>query len=45
MKKFLVTYLAPVSVIDDWKKTEPEKRKAAEEKMQEVMEIHPLHGM
>src|SRR6266540_1567853 len=34
MKKFLVTYLAPVSVIDDWKKTEPEKRKAAEEKMQ-----------
>jgi len=34
MKKFLVTYLAPASVIDDWKKTEPEKRKAAEEKMQ-----------
>jgi len=34
MKKFLITYLAPVSVIDDWKKTEPEKRKAAEEKMQ-----------
>ncbi len=31
---FLVTYLAPASVIDDWKKTEPEKRKAAEEKMQ-----------
>jgi hypothetical protein len=34
MKKFLVTYLAPVSVIDDWKKTEPGQRKAAEEKMQ-----------
>ncbi|HEX9275168.1 MAG TPA: hypothetical protein VGA51_02080 [Casimicrobiaceae bacterium] len=34
MKKFLVTYLAPASVIDDWKKTEPEKRKADEEKMQ-----------
>jgi hypothetical protein len=34
MKKFLVTYLAPASVIDDWKKTEPTKRKEAEEKMQ-----------
>ena len=34
MKKFLVLYLAPASVIDDWKKTEPEKRKEAEEKMQ-----------
>jgi len=34
MRKFLVTYLAPASVIADWKKTEPEKRKAAEEKMQ-----------
>ena len=34
MKKFLVTYLAPASVIDEWKKTEPEKRKEAEEKMQ-----------
>jgi hypothetical protein len=35
MPKFLVTYLAPPSVIDDWKKnTDPEKRKAAEEKMQ-----------
>src|SRR3977135_1724808 len=27
-------YLAPASVIDDWKKTEPEKRKQAEDKMQ-----------
>ena len=34
MKKFLVTYLAPASVIDDWKKTDPATRKAAEEKMQ-----------
>ena len=34
MGKFLVTYLAPASVIDEWKKTEPSKRKAAEEKMQ-----------
>ncbi len=34
MKKFLVLYLAPASVIDDWKKIDPEKRKAAEEKMQ-----------
>ncbi|HTE84614.1 MAG TPA: hypothetical protein VK821_07760 [Dehalococcoidia bacterium] len=34
MKKFLVTYLAPAAVIDDWKKTEPSKRKEAEEKMQ-----------
>ena len=34
MKKFLVTYLAPAAVIDDWKKTEPTKRKEAEEKMQ-----------
>lgn len=34
MKKFLVTYLAPASVIDEWKKTAPAKRKEAEEKMQ-----------
>lgn len=34
MKKFLITYLAPASVIDDWKKTPPEKRKDAESKMQ-----------
>jgi hypothetical protein len=34
MTKFLVLYLAPVSVVDDWKKTDPEKRKAAETKMQ-----------
>lgn len=35
MKKFLVTYLAPVSVIDEWKKTDPAKRKEAEEKMRD----------
>src|SRR2546423_4252655 len=34
MKRFLVTYLAPASVIDDWKKTDPEKRKSAETQMQ-----------
>ncbi len=34
MKKFLVTYLAPGSVIEQWKKTDPETRKAAEQKMQ-----------
>ena len=34
MKKFLVTYLASAAVIDDWKRTEPAKRKEAEEKMQ-----------
>jgi hypothetical protein len=33
-KKFLVLYLVPPSVIDEWKKTDPEKRKAAEAKMQ-----------
>jgi len=35
MNKFLVLYLAPVSVLEEWKKTEPQKRKAAEEKMQQ----------
>jgi hypothetical protein len=34
MKRFLVTYLAPPSVIEEWKKTDADKRKAAEEKMQ-----------
>jgi len=33
MPKFLVIYLAPASVIEEWKKTDPEKRRAAEEKM------------
>jgi hypothetical protein len=34
LKKFLVLYLAPPSVLADWAKTEPATRKAAEEKMQ-----------
>jgi len=33
MKKFLVLYLVPVQVMGDWAKTDPETRKAAEEKM------------
>ena len=33
MKKFLVTYLAPASVIAEWKKNDPAKRQDAEEKM------------
>lgn len=33
MSKYLVTFLAPASVIDEWQKTEPAKRKAAEDKM------------
>jgi hypothetical protein len=36
MNKYLVTYLAPRSVIDDWKKTDPEKRKAAEANMRDA---------
>jgi hypothetical protein len=35
MKKFLVLYLVPVAVIEDWVRTDPEKRRAAEEKMRE----------
>ena len=33
MAKFLVLYQAPFAVVDEWKKTPPEKRKAEEEKM------------
>ncbi len=33
MKKFLVLYLAPASVLEEWARTDPEKRKAAEAKM------------
>jgi hypothetical protein len=33
MNKYLVTYLAPRSVIEEWKKTDTEKRQAAETKM------------
>ena len=33
MKKFLVLYLAPAAVIEEWAKTDPETRRPAEEKM------------
>jgi hypothetical protein len=36
MKRFLVTYLAPASVIEAWKKTPAESRKAAEANMQNL---------
>ncbi|MGA7595439.1 MAG: hypothetical protein WCA64_09630 [Gallionella sp.] len=32
-KRFLVLYLAPSAVLDNWAKTDPEIRKSAEEKM------------
>jgi hypothetical protein len=32
-KKFLVLFLAPSQVLQDWAKTDPETRKGAEEKM------------
>jgi hypothetical protein len=31
MKKFLVLYLVPASVMEEWSKTDPETRKAAEQ--------------
>ena len=33
MAKFLVLYLAPASVIEAWKRTEPTQRQEAEDKM------------
>jgi hypothetical protein len=33
MTKFLVLYTIPASVMDEWKQSSPESRKAAEEKM------------
>jgi hypothetical protein len=33
MKKFLVLYLAPASVLEDWSKSDPDSRRVAEEKM------------
>jgi hypothetical protein len=33
-KKFIALHLAPVSVLADWAKTNPETRKVAEQKMQ-----------
>jgi hypothetical protein len=35
MKKFLVLYLTPAEVIEDWAKTDPEIRKTAETKMKQ----------
>ncbi len=32
-KRFLVLYFTPATVLDEWAKTDPEKRKVAEEKM------------
>lgn len=32
-KKFIVMYHIPTAVMDDWKKIDPEKRKAEEEKL------------
>jgi len=34
IKRFLVLYLVPASVMEDWSKTDPETRKAAEQKLQ-----------
>ncbi len=31
--KFLVLYLAPASILEEWSKTDPERRKLAEEKL------------
>lgn len=39
MKKFLVLYLAPVSVIDEWMKKSPEERKAEEDKMKTAWDV------
>jgi hypothetical protein len=33
MKRFLVLYLAPATVIEDWARTDPATRKDAEDKM------------
>jgi hypothetical protein len=33
-KKFIALYLVPASVLADWAKTDPETKKAAEQKMQ-----------
>ncbi len=45
MKKFLVLYMAPNSVLQEWMKKPEEERKAAEQKMQaewrEWMGAHP----
>ena len=33
MKRFLVLYLAPAKVLEEWQRTDPEERRVAEEKM------------
>jgi hypothetical protein len=33
VKKLLALYLIPAKVVEDWSKTDPDKRKAVEEKM------------
>jgi hypothetical protein len=47
MKDFLVLYLTPQSVIEDWMKTPEEERKAMEQQMQDDwnawMEKHRAH--
>lgn len=35
MKKFIALYFTPTSVLDDWMNTDPDERKALENKMQE----------
>ena len=35
MSRFLVLYLAPTTVLDDWMKKDPKEREPAEKKMQE----------
>lgn len=39
MKKFLVLYLAPVTVLEEWSKMDPEKRKIEEEKMRKEWSV------
>jgi hypothetical protein len=39
MKKFLVLYLTPVSVLEEWMKTDPETMKAEEAKMRAAWDV------
>ena len=39
MKRFLALFLAPPSVIEDWSKTDPDEREAAEEKMRNAWTV------
>lgn len=38
MKKFLVLFLTPIEVMEDWMKTSPEERKTLEAKMKDEWE-------